>query len=159
MMELLRRIWYLLNRRRIERDMADEMAYHRELMAAGNFGSDLRRRQRRGSVFGQRDRQQFGQQRQRRRIGDLSHCQQRAEFFGAHRRRIGRRETGGAREILDYRVERAIAVIGGTLQIDARMRFACKLLLQCLDRARFPDPGFAGHGHDLTFALTRQMPA
>jgi predicted permease len=43
--ELLRRVWYLLNRRRLEREMADEMAYHRELMASEghrNFGSDLR---------------------------------------------------------------------------------------------------------------------
>ena len=52
MMELLRRIWYLLNRRRIERDMADEMAYHRELMAAGNFGSDLRLREDAREIWG-----------------------------------------------------------------------------------------------------------
>ena len=31
--ELLRRIWYRVNRRRVEREMADEMAYHRELMS------------------------------------------------------------------------------------------------------------------------------
>jgi hypothetical protein len=44
-MELLRRIWYLLNRRRLEREIADEMAYHRELVADGGRrepGSDLR---------------------------------------------------------------------------------------------------------------------
>lgn len=44
-MELLRRFWYLLNRRRLEREMADEMAYHRELMAVDRqraFGNDLR---------------------------------------------------------------------------------------------------------------------
>ena len=33
MKELLRRIWYLWNRRRLEREMAEEMAYHRELMS------------------------------------------------------------------------------------------------------------------------------
>lgn len=43
--ELLRRIWYRLNRRRFEREMAEEMAYHREQMDAGlarEFGCDLR---------------------------------------------------------------------------------------------------------------------
>ena len=45
MREVLRRIWYLLNRRGVEREMTDEMAYHRELMASErrrDFGSDLR---------------------------------------------------------------------------------------------------------------------
>src|SRR5918994_1776895 len=48
MMELLRRISYLWNRRRLEREMAEEMAYHRELMAPDrrtNFGDDLRLRE------------------------------------------------------------------------------------------------------------------
>lgn len=42
---LFRRIWYLLNRRRVEREMADEMAYHRDLMGPGErdtFGSNIR---------------------------------------------------------------------------------------------------------------------
>ena len=48
MMELLRRISYLFNRRRLEREMAEEMAYHRELMSIDqrtNFGDDLRLRE------------------------------------------------------------------------------------------------------------------
>lgn len=48
MMELLRRISYLWNRRRLEREMAEEMAYHRELMSPErrtNFGDDLRLRE------------------------------------------------------------------------------------------------------------------
>ena len=48
MLELLRRISYLWNRRRLEREMAEEMAYHRELMSAeqrNNFGDDLRLRE------------------------------------------------------------------------------------------------------------------
>jgi predicted permease len=48
MIELLRRISYLWNRRRLEREMAEEMAYHRELMSADgrtNFGDDLRLRE------------------------------------------------------------------------------------------------------------------
>jgi predicted permease len=48
MMELLRRLSYLWNRRRLERDMAEEMAYHRELMSPDrrtNFGDDLRLRE------------------------------------------------------------------------------------------------------------------
>ncbi|HJR61332.1 MAG TPA: ABC transporter permease [Vicinamibacterales bacterium] len=47
-MELLRRISYLWNRRRLEREMAEEMAYHRELMSPErrtNFGDDLRLRE------------------------------------------------------------------------------------------------------------------
>jgi macrolide transport system ATP-binding/permease protein len=41
--ELLRRIWYRVNRRRMEREMAEEMAYHRELMPEQNRpGSDWR---------------------------------------------------------------------------------------------------------------------
>ncbi|MBL8220658.1 MAG: ABC transporter permease [Bryobacterales bacterium] len=47
MNELLRRLGYLWNRRRLEREMAEEMAYHRELMAPDRrpgFGSDLRLR-------------------------------------------------------------------------------------------------------------------
>lgn len=48
MRELLRRLSYLLNRRRLEREMAEEMAYHRALMAPDrrtNFGDDLRLRE------------------------------------------------------------------------------------------------------------------
>ena len=48
MIELLRRLAYLFNRRRLEREMAEEMAYHREQMAADgrtNFGDDLRLRE------------------------------------------------------------------------------------------------------------------
>ena len=45
------------------------------------------------------------------------------------------------------------------MQVDARMRFACDLLLQRLNDARFPDTGFADHGHDLAFTMPRQMPA
>src|SRR4029450_12853242 len=48
LMELLRRIWYLWNRRRLEREMAEEMAYHRELMSPDrrtNFGDELRLRE------------------------------------------------------------------------------------------------------------------
>jgi len=48
MKELLRRISYLLNRRRLEREMAEEMADHREQMEPGrqtNFGDQLRLRE------------------------------------------------------------------------------------------------------------------
>ncbi len=54
-MELLRRIWYLLNRRRIERDLAEEMAVHREMMEAESrpaFGSMLRLREEARDVWG-----------------------------------------------------------------------------------------------------------
>src|ERR1017187_9817476 len=55
MRELLRRIGYLWNRRRLEREMADEMAHHRELMLPGrrsNFGSDLRLREDAREIWG-----------------------------------------------------------------------------------------------------------
>src|SRR5688572_13522064 len=48
MFELLRRISYLWNRRRLEREMAEEMAYHRELMSPDrrtSFGDELRLRE------------------------------------------------------------------------------------------------------------------
>ena len=55
MMELLRRISYLWNRRRLEREMAEEMAYHRELMSADrrkSFGDELRLRDDARDIWG-----------------------------------------------------------------------------------------------------------
>ncbi len=55
MRELLRSVWYLLNRRRLEREMAEEMAYHRELMEPERrtgFGSELRLREDVREVWG-----------------------------------------------------------------------------------------------------------
>jgi putative ABC transport system permease protein len=55
LMELLRRIWYLWNRRRLEREMAEEMAYHRELMSPDRrtkFGDDLRLREDAREIWG-----------------------------------------------------------------------------------------------------------
>jgi putative ABC transport system permease protein len=55
MMELLRRISYLWNRRRLEREMAEEMAYHRELMSPDrrtNFGDELRLREDAREIWG-----------------------------------------------------------------------------------------------------------
>ncbi len=55
MMELLRRISYLWNRRRLEQEMAEEMAYHRELMSPDrrtNFGDDLRLREDAREIWG-----------------------------------------------------------------------------------------------------------
>nr|MDP9323496.1 ABC transporter permease [Acidobacteriota bacterium] len=55
MKELLRRIWYLCNRGRLEREMAEEMAYHRELMSPDrrtNFGNELRLREDAREVWG-----------------------------------------------------------------------------------------------------------
>ena len=56
MMELLRRLSYLWNRRRLEAEMAEEMAFHREMMSEDgerNFGSDLRLREDRRAEDGQ----------------------------------------------------------------------------------------------------------
>ena len=55
MRELLRRLSYLWNRRRLEREMAEEMAAHRELMSPdrrANFGDDLRLREDAREVWG-----------------------------------------------------------------------------------------------------------
>src|SRR5881296_380609 len=55
LMELLRRILYLWNRRRLEREMAEEMAYHRELMSPDrrtNFGDEVRLREDAREIWG-----------------------------------------------------------------------------------------------------------
>jgi predicted permease len=55
MSELLRRLWFLVNRRRFERQLADEMAFHREMMGRGRapaFGNDLSLRERARDVWG-----------------------------------------------------------------------------------------------------------
>ena len=55
LMELLRRLSYLWNRRRLEREMAEEMAYHRELMSPDrrtSFGDDLRLREDAREIWG-----------------------------------------------------------------------------------------------------------
>ena len=55
MMELLRRISYLWNRRRLEREMAEEMAYHRELKSPDqrtHFGNELRLREDAREIWG-----------------------------------------------------------------------------------------------------------
>src|SRR6185436_6301465 len=55
MMELLRRISYLWIRRRLEREMDEEMAYHREMMSPNrrtNFGDELRLREDAREIWG-----------------------------------------------------------------------------------------------------------
>ena len=55
LMELLRRISYLWNRRRLEREIAEEIAYHRELMSPdrrSKFGNDLRLREDAREIWG-----------------------------------------------------------------------------------------------------------
>jgi predicted permease len=55
MRELLRRIAYLWNHRRLEREMTEEMAYHRELLSPERrteFGSDLRLREDAREIWG-----------------------------------------------------------------------------------------------------------
>ncbi|MGH7620095.1 MAG: ABC transporter permease, partial [Gemmatimonadaceae bacterium] len=51
--ETARRLWYLLNRRRIERELQLEMTTHREMMSEpARFGNDLRLRERSRDVWG-----------------------------------------------------------------------------------------------------------
>jgi hypothetical protein len=50
-----RRLWYLLNRRRLERELEREMASHRAMMAEPHrFGSALRLREANADVWGWR---------------------------------------------------------------------------------------------------------
>src|SRR5262245_8905265 len=56
-METLRRIWYLLNRRRLEHDLEREMQSHREMLAESGappsrFGSALQLREQSRDVWG-----------------------------------------------------------------------------------------------------------
>jgi len=54
-MSMLRRLWYLLNRRRFEDDLAREMASHRALMGEPQrFGNTLRLREEAADVWGWR---------------------------------------------------------------------------------------------------------
>lgn len=53
--ELIRRIWFLLNRRRLERSLEDEMEFHREMLgrdAISGFGNTLRLREQARDVWG-----------------------------------------------------------------------------------------------------------
>ena len=53
MAEWLRRVWYLLNRGRLEDALQREMQTHRELMAEpARFGNTLQLRERSGDVWG-----------------------------------------------------------------------------------------------------------
>jgi predicted permease len=55
MQKLLRRLWYLLNRRRMEHEMAEEMDWHRDQLPPGrrsDFGSGLRLREDAREVWG-----------------------------------------------------------------------------------------------------------
>ena len=91
---------------------------------------------------------------------DAARCgEQGAEFLDPRTWRIRGGEAGGATQMLDHRVKRAVAVIGRALQMDAGVRLGDERFLQRLDRARFADPGLADHGDDLALALARQAPA
>ena len=82
MRQLLRRLSYLLNRRRLEREMAEEMAYHREQMEPERralFGDDLRLREDAREMWGwtwldrlQQDVSYDGIRTQKAQIGDLA---------------------------------------------------------------------------------------
>ena len=51
--EWARRIWYLLNRRRLERDLRHEMEAHRAMMGQpAGFGNTLRLREEASDVWG-----------------------------------------------------------------------------------------------------------
>ena len=68
-------------------------------------------------------------------------------------------EARGATQMLSHRIERAVAVVGRALQINARVRLADQRVLQCFDGARFAYSGLAEGGDDLALPRARQQPA
>ena len=115
------------------------------------------RRQRRESI--RRDRQQLRQERQRRRIRRHALWERGAQLLDPDGCGVRGRKVGGAGQMFDDREQRAVAVIGRTLQVDARMRLARQCRAQRLDRARLADAGLADHRDDLALAAARQTPA
>ena len=61
--------------------------------------------------------------------------------------------------MLNHWIERAVAVVGRTLQINARVRLSGHHFVQRFYRARFADPGFAKHGDDLALSFAGHPPA
>ena len=51
MRELVRRVWYLVNRRQLEADLAEEMELHRSMTTARDFGSAALARNRARDVW------------------------------------------------------------------------------------------------------------
>src|SRR5262245_19365361 len=52
-LEWMRRVWYLLNRRKLEAELEQEMAAHREMMGEpADFGNSLRLREESRDVWG-----------------------------------------------------------------------------------------------------------
>ena len=72
--------------------------------------------------------------------------------------RVRWRKSGSAREMLDDRIERAVAVIRRALQVNPGVSMG-DIFLQRLDRARFADTSLADHGDDLTLARAGETPA
>jgi len=80
----------------------------------------LRRRKRQRGRH--RDCQQFRQQRNRGCVRRRPFGEQGAEFLDPRTWQVRGGEAGGATQMLDYRVKRAVAVIGRALQMDAGVR-------------------------------------
>ena len=68
-------------------------------------------------------------------------------------------EAGGAFELSDERVERAVLVIWRAEIAHAGMRFPGEPVVQRAEEARLADPCFAAQQHDLTLARNRPLPA
>src|SRR5262249_36385832 len=69
------------------------------------------------------------------------------------------REAQGALEIVDYRVERAVDVVGRALQAQARYVLRLETAAQLAEDAAFADARLTRQQHDLAFAVLHQVPA
>ena len=74
-------------------------------------------------------------------------------------RRVVARETQGALEIVDDRVERAVDVVGRALQAQAGRVIGLDTAAQFAQDAALADARLAGQQHHLAFAVLRQVPA
>ena len=73
--------------------------------------------------------------------------------------RVVAREPGGAFELNDERVERAVLMVRGAEIAQARVRLALNALQQLCRKARFADARLAGEQHHAPFAALRLLPA
>jgi hypothetical protein len=73
--------------------------------------------------------------------------------------RVVARESGGAAELVDERIERAVLVIGRAEIAQAQVWLGAEAIYQCCSDARFADAGLAGDQHDLAIPGLGARPA
>src|SRR4029077_20908782 len=91
------------------------------------------------------------------RIDDRSH-EQRFELVEPGFGRVLRAKPGRPYELLHYRPERVIRVIGRAMVAQAHAAIVPRPLTQGLHEPRLADTGLAREQHDLTFTGPGQLP-